>query len=106
MLSRIECYRQFGSFDSKQENHITVISGLLISSNLIWGSSNLHEFIAEIMVYCRQEVVMLKNEVVFNEAIIEEREQGILEIQQQIGEVNDIFKDLAVLVQEQGVMIG
>ncbi|KAF7147818.1 hypothetical protein RHSIM_Rhsim03G0222600 [Rhododendron simsii] len=53
----------------------------------------------------RQEVVMLKNEVVFNEAIIEEREQGILEIQQQIGEVNDIFKDLAVLVQEQGVMI-
>ncbi|KAI8565261.1 hypothetical protein RHMOL_Rhmol03G0245200 [Rhododendron molle] len=53
----------------------------------------------------RQEVVMLENEVVFNDAVIEEREQGILEIQQQIGEVNDIFKDLAVLVKEQGVMI-
>ncbi|KAE9464636.1 hypothetical protein C3L33_03470, partial [Rhododendron williamsianum] len=48
----------------------------------------------------------MENEVVFNDAIIEEREQGILEIQQQIGEVNDIFKDLAVLVREQGVMIG
>ena len=42
----------------------------------------------------------------FNEAIIEEREQGIQEIQQQIGEVHEIFKDLAVLVHDQGTMIG
>ncbi|CAL5330363.1 unnamed protein product [Camellia sinensis] len=48
---------------------------------------------------------MLENDIVFNEYIIEEREQGIEEIQQQIGEVNEIFKDLAVLVHEQGVMI-
>ncbi|CAN1256774.1 SYP22 [Linum perenne] len=54
---------------------------------------------------CRQEVVLLDNEIAFNEAIIEEREQGIHEIQQQIGEVNEIFKDLAVLVHEQGTMI-
>lgn len=53
----------------------------------------------------RQEVLLLDNEIVFNEAIIEEREQGIQEIQHQIGEVNEIFKDLAVLVHEQGVMI-
>ncbi|KAK9120515.1 hypothetical protein Syun_018132 [Stephania yunnanensis] len=53
----------------------------------------------------RQEVLHLDNEIVFNEAIIEEREQGIQEIQQQIGEVNEIFKDLAVLVHEQGGMI-
>ncbi|XP_057773706.1 syntaxin-22-like isoform X2 [Salvia miltiorrhiza] len=53
----------------------------------------------------RQEVVLLDNEIAFNEAIIEEREQGIEEIQQQIGEVNEIFKDLAVLVHEQGTMI-
>ncbi|GMN44168.1 hypothetical protein TIFTF001_013368 [Ficus carica] len=45
----------------------------------------------------REEVLLLDNEIVFNEAIIEEREQGIQEIQQQIGEVNEIFKDLAVL---------
>lgn len=57
-------------------------------------------------VTCRQEVLLLDNEIVFNEAIIEEREQGIQEIQQQIGEVNEIFKDLAVLVHEQGAMIG
>jgi syntaxin 7 len=54
----------------------------------------------------RQDYLQLDNEVVFNEAVIEEREQGIREIQQQIGEVNEIFKDLAVLVNEQGVMIG
>ncbi|XVE65323.1 hypothetical protein DITRI_Ditri07aG0171800 [Diplodiscus trichospermus] len=53
----------------------------------------------------RQEVLLLDNEIAFNEAIIEEREQGIQEIQQQIGEVNEIFKDLAVLVHEQGTII-
>ena len=51
-------------------------------------------------------MISLDNEISFNEAIIEEREQGIQEIQQQIGEVNEIFKDLAVLVHEQGAMIG
>ncbi|KAL5551029.1 hypothetical protein UlMin_001205 [Ulmus minor] len=53
----------------------------------------------------RQEVLLLDNEITFNEAIIDEREQGIQEIQNQIGEVNEIFKDLAVLVHEQGTMI-
>ncbi|CAM8999913.1 unnamed protein product [Rhodiola kirilowii] len=53
----------------------------------------------------RQEVLLFDNEIAFNEAIIEERDQGIQEIQQQIGEVNKIFKDLAVLVHEQGTMI-
>lgn len=56
--------------------------------------------------FCRQEVLLLDNEIAFNEAIIDERELGIQEIHQQIGEVNEIFKDLAVLVHEQGVMIG
>ncbi|KAL0644895.1 hypothetical protein Bca4012_043185 [Brassica carinata] len=41
-----------------------------------------------------------------NEAVIEEREQqGIQEIHNQIGEINEICKDLAVLVKDQGVMI-
>ncbi|ESR56475.1 hypothetical protein CICLE_v10021522mg [Citrus x clementina] len=35
----------------------------------------------------RQEVVLLDNEITFNEAIIEEREQGIKEIQEQISEM-------------------
>lgn len=45
------------------------------------------------------------DEIIFNEAIIEEREQGIQEIQRQIIEVNEIFKDLAVLVHEEGATI-
>ncbi|KAL5581491.1 hypothetical protein UlMin_013933 [Ulmus minor] len=53
----------------------------------------------------RQEVVLLGNEIAFNEAIIDEREQGIIDIEVQIGEANEIFKDLAVLVHEQGVVI-
>ncbi|XP_076884612.1 syntaxin-22-like [Bidens hawaiensis] len=55
--------------------------------------------------FCRQEVLLLDNEIAFNEAIIEERDQGIQEIQNQIGELNEIFKDLAVLVHEQGAMV-
>ncbi|KAI3967200.1 hypothetical protein MKX01_042785 [Papaver californicum] len=53
----------------------------------------------------RQDVLQLENEIVFNEAIIEEREQGIQEIQNEIGEIHEIFKDLAVLVHEQGDVI-
>ncbi|CAL5323520.1 unnamed protein product [Camellia sinensis] len=75
------------------------------SSELDIDSSRSSEQFALLVESKRQEVVMLENESVFNEAIIEEREQGIKEIQQQIGEVSEIFKDLAVLVHEQGVMI-
>lgn len=53
----------------------------------------------------RQEVLQLDNEIVFNEAIIEERDLAIQEIQQQIGEVHEAFKDLATLVHAQGVII-
>lgn len=60
------------------------------------------------MIDClyRQQVLELDNEIIHNEAIIEEREQGIQEIQNQIGEVNQIFKDLAGLVDHQGITIG
>ncbi|XP_060171503.1 syntaxin-22-like isoform X2 [Lycium barbarum] len=53
----------------------------------------------------RQDVVQLDHEIVLNEAIIEEREQGIMEIQHHIGELNEMFKDLALLVNEQGIML-
>ncbi|KAF7134887.1 hypothetical protein RHSIM_Rhsim08G0037900 [Rhododendron simsii] len=53
----------------------------------------------------RQEILLLGNEIAFNEAIMEEREQGIRDIQEEIGQTNEIFKDLAVLVYEQGVVI-
>lgn len=48
----------------------------------------------------------MDNEISFNEAMIEEREQGIREVEEQIEQANEIFKDLAVLVHYQGVVIG
>lgn len=53
----------------------------------------------------RQELHLLDNEISFNEAMIEERDQGLREIEEQIGEANEIFKDLAVLVHDQGIVI-
>eukprot|EP00899_Mesostigma_viride_P021908 jgi/Mesvir1/29719/Mv00950-RA.1 len=46
--------------------------------------------------------IQLQNDIDFHEAIINERDAGIREVQQQIGQVNEIFKDLAVLINEQG----
>ncbi|KAG0488316.1 hypothetical protein HPP92_006891 [Vanilla planifolia] len=69
------------------------------------SNEKVHDQHAMLMEAKRQEVMLLDNEIVFNEAIIEEREQGIHEVQQQIGEVNEIFKDLAVLIHDQGAMI-
>jgi syntaxin 7 len=57
-------------------------------------------------INCRQELHLLDNEISFNEAMIEERDQGLREIEEQIGEANEIFKDLAVLVHDQGIVIG
>ncbi|KAA8522022.1 hypothetical protein F0562_012664 [Nyssa sinensis] len=83
----------------------TVLPSSYTASELDLSSDKSLEQRALLVESRRQEVLLLDNEIVFNEAIIEEREQGIQEIQQQIGEVNDIFKDLAVLVHEQGNMI-
>ncbi|KAF3332732.1 syntaxin-22-like protein [Carex littledalei] len=69
------------------------------------GSDRTPEQRAALVESRRQEVLLLDNEIAFNEAIIEERDQGIQEIQNQIGEANEIFKDLVVLVHEQGSVI-
>lgn len=69
------------------------------------GAHGASEQQALLMDSRRQELMHNEGEMEFNNALIEEREQGILEIQQQIGEVNEIFQDLAVLVNEQGQMI-
>ncbi|XP_062105279.1 syntaxin-22-like [Humulus lupulus] len=53
----------------------------------------------------RQEEVYMYSEIALNEALIEEREQDMKEIQFQIKETNEIFKDLAVLVHDQGIVI-
>lgn len=51
------------------------------------------------------EVLLLDNEIVFNEAIIDEMKQGIKEEQQQIDGVQEISKGLAALVHNQGTQI-
>lgn len=47
------------------------------------------------------QLLAVNTQLEYNTALIEEREQGIAEIAQQIGEVNEIFQDLAVLVNDQ-----
>jgi len=53
----------------------------------------------------RQEFVQVQHELAYNDALILEREQGIIEIHEQIQEVNDIFQDLAIMVNDQGSML-
>lgn len=47
------------------------------------------------------QVAALDQTVAYHEALIEERDAGIAEIQRQIGEVNEMFQDLAVLINDQ-----
>ncbi|MEW5310314.1 MAG: hypothetical protein WDW38_002126 [Sanguina aurantia] len=44
----------------------------------------------------------LDGAIAYNEALIEERDVGIADIQRQIAEVNEMFQDLAVLINDQG----
>ncbi|XP_026377157.1 syntaxin-22-like isoform X1 [Papaver somniferum] len=52
---------------------------------------------------CSQETLMLENEIIFNEATIEERDECIRDIHSDIVEIHDIYRDLAVLIREQAV---
>ncbi|WMV40533.1 hypothetical protein MTR67_033918 [Solanum verrucosum] len=82
-----------------------VLPSSYTASEVDVASDNSMEQRALLVESRRQDILHLDNEIAFNEAIIEERDLGIQEVQQQIGEVNEIFKDLAVLVHEQGTMI-
>ncbi|KAL4535242.1 hypothetical protein Ndes2526B_g06141 [Nannochloris sp. 'desiccata'] len=53
----------------------------------------------------KQQLLQTEGELQFNEALIDERDQAITEITGQIGEVHQIFQDLAVLVHDQGEMM-
>lgn len=48
----------------------------------------------------------LSNEISFNEAIILERQQGILDIEETMKEIHEMFKDIGVIVSEQGELMG
>jgi t-SNARE complex subunit (syntaxin) len=55
----------------------------------------------------QQGIQILDNaEVEFNEQLMEEREQAIQGIEHGITELNEIFKDLATIVVEQGSLLG
>lgn len=63
-----------------------------------WGARQIHD---------EQRMRFLDNsEVAFNEELIEEREHEIQEIEQGIVALNEIFRDLATIVTEQGSLIG
>jgi syntaxin 7 len=53
----------------------------------------------------KQQLLQLENEREFNDALIQDREMGIKQIETAVVEVNEIFTDLANLVHEQGFMI-
>ncbi len=46
----------------------------------------------------RLELGQMETQIQYNEALIDERDQGIAEISQQIGEVNEIFQARTCLV--------
>ena len=53
----------------------------------------------------QQEVQRLDNMISYNEAIIEERDTEIQGLVKDIGELNEMFQDVAVMVHDQGTMV-
>eukprot|EP00210_Caulerpa_lentillifera_P008617 g8221.t1 len=53
----------------------------------------------------QQEIDRLQNESEYNAAIIDERDQEIQGLVRDIGELNEMFQDVAVMVTDQGVML-
>jgi len=53
----------------------------------------------------RQQLMQIEGEREFQDALIQDREEGIRQIEATVTEVNEIFTDLANIVHEQGFMI-
>jgi syntaxin 7 len=54
----------------------------------------------------RMQLLVVDNELEYNESMITQREDEIREIEQGINELNEIFRDLGTMVHEQGSMLG
>jgi len=54
----------------------------------------------------RLQLLVVDNELEYNESMIVQREDEIREIEQGITELNEIFRDLGAMVHEQGSMLG
>lgn len=50
----------------------------------------------------REEMLHVEQDLQFTETLIHEREQGIKDIERSVHDVNEIFRDLAVLIADQG----
>ncbi|KAG0198256.1 hypothetical protein BGX28_008286 [Mortierella sp. GBA30] len=53
----------------------------------------------------RMQLLVVDNELEYNESMITQRETEIREIEQGISELNEIFRDLGTMVHEQGSML-
>jgi hypothetical protein len=53
----------------------------------------------------KHSVLVPEEHVAYNESIIQEREQDILEIERNIVQVNEIFRDLGTIVNEQQYLL-
>mmetsp|Transcript_27556 Transcript_27556/g.70190 ORF Transcript_27556/g.70190 Transcript_27556/m.70190 type:complete len:289 (-) Transcript_27556:276-1142(-) len=69
------------------------------------GSDRALEQQALLQAQKARESAALEAAMTHNEALIEERDAGIREIAGQIAEVNEMFQDLAVLINDQGVQV-
>lgn len=52
------------------------------------------------------QLIVVDNELEYNESMIVQREEEIREIESGITELNEIFRDLGTMVHEQGSMLG
>jgi hypothetical protein len=53
----------------------------------------------------QQQMMQVASDLEFNDAMIAEREQGIQEVEKAVREVNEIFKDLSIIVSQQGEQV-
>jgi hypothetical protein len=69
-----------------------------------WSNSD-EEKMGLLEVSKQQQMMQVASDLEFNEAIIAEREQGIQEVEKAVREVNEIFKDLSLIVSQQGEQV-
>ena len=109
-LEKLQQYqREFRDRTMKENMHLSNIH--LETSNTEANASEKSPLLTDVpTIHPQHQTQVLEedytDEIILNESIIQERTEGIKEIQRAIYDVNEIFRDLGILVGDQGNLLG
>lgn len=104
-MQRLSAERQRGTLEPARRAH--AVSEVVAEEERERGSVELEPVQQQLQVQQQAQAPQItQHELEFQEQLIAERENEIREIESGIHELNDIFRDIGAIVEQQGGLVG